>query len=95
MGRLRQLVIGMCAIASWLTTAVAHERKAPPEIKMLTAEECALIIKRSENDYYVRGPVTIGGITIEKSNLTRKGVIFNGANHFDIIQRSCFGGERT
>jgi hypothetical protein len=97
MGRLRQFVIGMCAIASTacLTTVGAQERKAPPEIKMLSPEECALISKRSENDYYVKGPVTIGGITIEKSNLTRKGVIFNGDDHFEVIQRSCFGGKRT
>ena len=94
MGQLRDVVLGVCAITftTCVTPAGAQERKSPPEIKMLTPEECALITKRSENDYYVKGPVTIGGITIEKSNLTRKGVIFNGVNHFEIIQRSCFGG---
>jgi hypothetical protein len=72
--------------------ANAQERKAP-EMKMLTPAECALITKRSDNEFYIKGPVTIGGMTFAESSLTRKGIVNKGVDNFDVVNRSCFNGK--
>jgi hypothetical protein len=74
------------------TGAFAQERKVP-EIKMLAPADCDLIEKRSENEFYIRGPVTLGGLTMINQSLARRGVISNGVDYFDIIQRSCYAGR--
>ena len=66
-----------------------------PDIKLLSPVECAAITKRSNNEFYVEGSVVIGGMTISKSNVPRNGIIFNGVDPFDVINRSCFRGNST
>jgi hypothetical protein len=73
--------------------ANAQEREGPPEIKLLTPAECAMVSKRSENDFYIKGPLTIGNTTYESSIVSRNGVSFGGVDHFEVISRSCFQGK--
>jgi hypothetical protein len=72
--------------------ASAQERKTP-EVKMLTPAECALITKRSDNEFFIKGPVTIGVSTFEESSVSPNGVNYNGIDNFDVINRSCFNGK--
>jgi hypothetical protein len=73
--------------------ANAQEQKAPPTVRVLTPAECALITKRSDTEFFIKGPVTIGDITFEESTLTRTGTVNNGIDEFDVIDRSCFKGK--
>jgi hypothetical protein len=74
------------------TAAGGQERKGP-DVKTLTPAECALITKRSDNEFYVKGPVTIGVATVTESDLRPGGVIINGVDNFAVVQRSCFSAK--
>jgi hypothetical protein len=76
------------------TIAQAQQQK-PPEVKLLTPAECSQITKRPQGDFFVKGPITIGGMTISNSNVPPHGLIQNGIDNFDVIQRSCFSGRPT
>ena len=80
-------------IAIFTTQARAAEEQKAPTVKMLTPAECALITKRSDNEFYVKGPVTIGGITMTDCSVGKNGIIFNDVDNFDVINRSCFQGR--
>jgi hypothetical protein len=82
------ITIAMFSAQAW----AAEEQKAPA-VKMLTPAECAQITKRSENEFYVKGTVTIGGVTMTDSSIGRNGIIFNDLDNFDVINRSCFQGR--
>jgi hypothetical protein len=76
------------------TVAQAQQGK-PPEVKLLTPAECSQITKRPQGDFFVKGPITIGGMTIKDSNVPPHGIVINGIDNFDVIQRSCFSGRPT
>jgi hypothetical protein len=79
-------------VALFSNEPTAAQTAKPPEIKFLSPAECATITKRSDNEFYVVGPVILGGMTIAKSTVTRNGISFNGVDPFDVINRSCFRG---
>jgi hypothetical protein len=83
------LAIFVLVIAS---NAEAQQQNAP-EVKLLTPAECEQITKRPEGDFFVKGPVKIGMVTIENSNVPPHGIVMNGIDNFDVIQRSCFNGK--
>ena len=84
------IAVNCCALP-----ALAQQRPAPADVKMLTPAECALIDKRSENEFYIRGPVIIGGVKIWDQEIKRRGISVNGVDNFDVVQRSCFMGKST
>ena len=88
---MKTIIAVMTAI--FATQAWAAEEQKAPVVKMLTPAECALITKRSDNEFYVKGPVTIGGITMTDSSVGKNGIIFNDVDNFDVINRSCFQGR--
>jgi hypothetical protein len=90
---MRVIVALIVAALAGNAVSLAAEPQKAPEIKMLTPTECALITKRSDNEFYVKGPVVIGGITMTESSLSKNGIILNGVDNFDVINRSCFNGK--
>jgi hypothetical protein len=66
-----------------------------PDTKFLTPAQCSQITKLSENEFYIRGTVTMGALTIGDQRVPRAAIIVNGINPFDVIQRSCFNGKPT
>jgi hypothetical protein len=91
--KMRVIVALIVAALAGNAVSLAAEPQKAPEIKMLTPTECALITKRSDNEFYVKGPVVIGGITMTESSLSKNGIILNGVDNFDVINRSCFNGK--
>jgi hypothetical protein len=91
--KMRVIVALIVAALAGNAVSLAAEQQKTPEIKMLTPAECALITKRSDNEFYVKGPVVIGGITMTESSLSKNGIILNGVDNFDVINRSCFNGK--
>ena len=75
------------------TGAAQAQSPRPSEVKLLTAAECSQITKRPRGDFYVKGPIKIGGMTIQESNVPPHGIVMNGIDNFDVIQRSCFNGR--
>ena len=73
--------------------AAQAQAPKPPEVKLLTPAECSQITKRPQGDFLVKGSVTIGGMTISDSNVPPHGIVMNGIDNFDVIQRSCFNGR--
>jgi hypothetical protein len=95
---MREFVVLVAATTATLAAhgaAVGKEGGAAPAVKLLTPAECAQITKRSDTQFYIKGPLTIGGVTIENSTLTPNGIVFNGVDNFDVIKRSCFNGRPT
>jgi hypothetical protein len=86
-------VIIAIAIAMFITQAWAAEEQKAPAVKMLTPAECAQITKRSDNEFYVKGTVTIGSVTMTDSSIGRNGIVMNDVDNFDVINRSCFSGR--
>lgn len=82
----------MLSLVAILFGASMAQQQTPP-IKMLSAEECALITKQPSGDYMVNGTVRIGEMTISNSNVQRNGMVFGGVDPFDVITRSCFSGR--
>lgn len=80
-------------IAMFTAQVWAAEQEKTPAVKMLTPAECAQITKRSDNEFHVKGTVTIGGVTMTDSSIGRNGIIFNDVDNFDVINRSCFQGR--
>lgn len=72
--------------------AAAQDRK-PADIKPLTAQDCAKITRRPQGDFVVSGEITIGDITIADSNISKNGFVMNGADNYEVVQRSCFNGK--
>jgi hypothetical protein len=62
-------------------------------VKMLTPAECALISKRSETEFFVKGPVKIGGLRMTGVPVTPGAATATGVDTFDVISRSCFNGK--
>jgi hypothetical protein len=62
---------------------------------MLTAAECALITKRSDNEFYVTGAVRIGETLVANISIPRNGIKYAGIDPFEVVSRSCLSGKRT
>lgn len=88
------LAVTVATLAGNTCLAAAEEQKAP-SIRLLTPAECALITKRSDNEFYVKGSVTIGSVTMTDSTVGKNGIIINDVDNFEIINRSCFKGKPT
>jgi hypothetical protein len=86
------IVVSTLVIASAVAQA---QTQNPPEVKLLTPTDCSQITKRPQGDFYVKGPIRIGGMLIQNSNVPPHGMVMNGIDNFDVIQRSCFNGKPT
>jgi hypothetical protein len=86
------IAIAVATFTGGVSWAAAEQQK-PPSVKMLAPAECALITKRSDDEFYVKGPITIGSVTLTDSSISRKGIIVNDVDNFDVINRSCFNGK--
>jgi hypothetical protein len=73
--------------------AAQAQAPKPPEEILLTRVECRQITKRPDGDFFVNGPIKIGEMTIQDQNVSPDGVVLNGIDNFDVIQRSCFSGR--
>ena len=88
------LMIAMAA-TFWPLAADTQERKEQPPVKLLTPADCANITKRSVDEYYIDGPVSIGDSTWSQSSVFRRGMIMSDIDVFDVITRSCYAGKST
>ena len=89
----RTLLAGATVLVSLSAASAQGLRK--DDIKPLSPAECALIEKRTDQEYYITGPVTIGRATIKNSSVLKGGIVMNGVDNFDVINRSCFSGKPT
>jgi hypothetical protein len=85
-------ILFLTILLSAVTPCIAQQQ-SPPQIKMLSPSECAVIEKRPIGDYMVNGTINIGNITISNSNVSRDGINYGGIDPFDVITRSCFNGK--
>ncbi len=76
-----------------MSFAKAQDRAAPVGVKMLTPAECALVTRRPEGDFFVKGTLRIGVTTISNSTVSANGIVIGGIDNFDVINRSCFIGK--
>jgi hypothetical protein len=87
------LVLG--ALALCLAPAMAQQPQ-PPQIKLLSPAECAMIEKHpATGDYIVKGTITIGSMTFSDGNIPANGIRLQGVDAFDVITRSCLAGKGT
>jgi hypothetical protein len=86
-------LIVACATSLWPFFADAQEKKDAPQVKLLTPAECAKITRRSTDEYYVEGPITIGILTMERSSISRDDIDLSGVGAFEVITRSCYAGK--
>jgi hypothetical protein len=88
-------LIVACGTALWPLLAGAQEKTDEPHVKLLTPAECANITRRSPDEYYIDGSVTIGVSIWTRSSISRNGMVMNGVDMFDVITRSCYAGKTT
>src|ERR1700733_6008177 len=95
---LKEMLMRIAIIVSMLLVAPAiaqEQRQEPPDVKLLTPDECSQITKRPQGDFFVKGSIEIGGMTIKDGNVPPHGISNGGIDPFNVIQRSCFNGQPT
>ncbi len=85
------LVVASALLA--LPATLQAQSESRPTTKSLSRTECALIEKKSDGKFYVRGPVQIGDLKLEDQDITPDGFSVDGTDVFVVIQRSCFNGR--
>ena len=80
-------------LAIALVAGFSMAQQQPPPIKMLSPEECALIVRQPNGEYVVNGTLKFGNMTISNGNVQKGGMVFGGVDPFDVITRSCFAGR--
>jgi hypothetical protein len=84
------LMVSALVIAS---AAAQAQAPRPPEVILLTRVECRQITKRPDGDFFVYGPIKIGELIIQDQSVSPDGIVLNGIDNFNVIQRSCFSGR--
>lgn len=78
----------------WLTSALVAGAPLAiaqqTEVKLLSQQECAQIERRAEKEFFIKGSVVIGSITLEQQAVPDGGFMLMGINVYDVIKRSCF-----
>jgi hypothetical protein len=83
------------AITALMSAQASAQKVSPSVVTILKPAECALISKKSDEEYYVEGPVTIGVATLTDTPVTRGFLNLGDVDTFEVISRSCFMNKRS
>lgn len=85
--------LSVLAIA-FLSIGATSPNPAGQKIKLLAPAECDGITRRPDGSFFIKGEVTLGGITVSQTNVERGSYISDGVDGYDVIEISCFGGKQ-
>ena len=76
-----------------LLTVASATAFAQGSAPTMTPAECAQVTRVSPDSVRIAGPIVVAGTSLSQTTLPRQGMVINGVNIFEAIERSCFSGK--